>query len=406
MNKNANFTGQPIFSQLLNLIDKSEIKRQVKYYQSDKYYKKFKTYEHLVTMLYTIYHKCSSIREVVSGMQVCCKKLNHLGMVYCPRKSTLSQANQKRNTDVFKSIYKVLYTRYSKSLPDSRKKKSWYSRLYIIDSTTITLFKEILKNAGRNPINGKRKGGIKVHALIKADQDIPCLIKMNAASSHDIPFIKGLKLPKGSIVVFDKAYNDYSQYELWTEQKVDWVTRLRQGSVYQVIEDKPINTIQFKKGVIKECSVILGHTSHTNITRTKARLIEYYDIKTQRTFSFITNNQTLAASTIAEIYKHRWQIEILFKRLKQNYPIQYFLGDNENAIKIQIWCALIADLLLKVVISKVKRKWSYANLSSLIRIHLMTYTKLFAFLENPDKQLINYRTQHNKGPTLFDMGYL
>lgn len=401
MSKNANFSGQPIFSQLLKLINRPIIIKQARLHGSDHYYKKFKTYDHLVTMLYAIFHKCSSLREVVTGMQVCHQRLNHLGIKYSPRRSTISEANSKRTSAVFESIYKVLYKQYGASLPDSRKRKRIDSRLYIIDSTTIKLFKEILKNAGRQPANGKRKGGIKVHTMIKADEDVPCLVRLTAAAKHDAPFIKGLCLPKGSIVTFDKAYMDFTQYSLWNEMKITWVTRIRSNGIYEVKSENELTQNHRKKGLISDQNIILGHTAHKDITRVEARLIIYHDKQKNKTYSFITNSKKLAAYTISQIYKRRWQIEILFKRLKQNYPLKYFLGDNENAIKIQIWCVLIADLLIKVVQSVLKKRWSFSNLSSMIRIHLMTYVKLFDFLNNPEKLLLSDSPINNKGPTLF-----
>lgn len=403
MGKDRKLTGQPIFQQLLELLDRSRVNRLASNHQADHYYKNFRTYQHLVTMLYGIFHKCTSLREVVSGMQVCSSKLGHLGLDYCPRRSTLSDANRKRPSKVFEAIYMDLYQRYHHLLPDSRSKKpKWHSRLYIIDSTTISLFKEILKNAGRPSVSGKKKGGLKVHTLLKADEDVPCLVTMTAAAKHDVPFIQGLKLPKGSFVVFDKAYVDYKQYALWNQQGIYYVTRMRNKAIYEHISDLPISEVQQSKGVLFHAKVILGHTSHKNVTRIEARLIRYYDKQTDKTFEFITNNTRLSPATIALIYKHRWQIETVFKRLKQNYPLNYFLGDNENAIRIQVWCALIADLIIKVVKSNLTRKWSFGNLSSVIRIHLMTYTNLRNFLENPDLYLINTLRVQTRGPTLFD----
>jgi len=145
MYKDEYFTGQPVFTQLLSFINKREINKIAKSFQSDKYYKKFKTYEHLITMLYAVFQKCSSLREVTTGMQASMRRLNHLGMTYCPRRSTLSEANGKRNHKVFEKIYMHLYEANRKSLPDSRNKKSWLNKLYIIDSTTIKLFSEITK---------------------------------------------------------------------------------------------------------------------------------------------------------------------------------------------------------------------------------------------------------------------
>lgn len=401
MSKNAHFSGQPIFSQLLNLLDKQKIEQSARTHNGDRYYKKFKTYDHLVAMLYAIFHKCTSLREIETGMQVCYHKLNHLGVIYAPRRSTLSDANAKRSSQIFEKIYQQLYEMYSSNLPDSPNGSRWISKLYIADSTTISLFKEILKTVGTPSKNGRKKGGIKVHTLIKADQDVPCLIRMTAAAKHDVPFIKKLKLPKGSIITFDKGYVDYAQYNLWDQEGITWVTRMRKGAKYEVVSDNVLTERQKTLGVKQDQKIILGHTSHNMITRTSARLIEFYDKESDRTFRFITNSNKYAAQTIAEIYKRRWQIEVLFKRLKQNYPLQYFLGDNENAIRIQIWCTLIADLLLKVVLSKLKRKWSFSNLSSMVRIHLMSYVHLLKFLNNPEKLLLNAEIEHVKNPSLF-----
>jgi hypothetical protein len=404
MSKDQIFTGQPIFSQLLSFINRSEINRLARTHNSDRYYKKFKTYDHLITMLYAIFQDCTALREVSTGMAAYLMKLNHLGMTYAPPKSTLSDANKRRTYEVFESIYQYIYESVRKSLPDSRLPHKWYKKLYIADSSTITLFKEILKNAGRNPINGKRKGGIKVHTLIKANEDVPCLVRMNAAASHDVKFIQKMQLPKGSIITFDKGYVDYEQYDLWTTEEVIWVTRLRKGAVVEVLESYEVEEDAKKQGILSDQLVVLGHTTHKKVTRTKARLIEFYDGLNKRTFEFITNDTECdyEATTIAKIYKQRWQIEVLFKRLKQNYPIQYFLGDNENAIKIQIWCALIADLLLKTIKVKIDRKWSSSTLKSMIRVHLMSYIKLIKFLEQPDKLWLAPIQNRNKGPTLFE----
>jgi len=402
MVKDALFTGQPIFSQLLSFLNRGRIASLTSKFQADRYYKKFRTYDHLVTMLYATFHKCTSIREVTTGMQACVHRLDHLGLNYCPRKSTLSDANRDRPSEVFEAIYMDLYQNLHRFLPDSRSKVKWFKRLYVVDSTTVSLFKEILKNAGRSSVNGKRKGGIKVHTLMKADEDVPCLVKMTAASANDVPFIQKLKLPKGSIIALDKGYVDYAQYNLWTKEKIWWVTRMRKGAQYEIEEVLPISTKEQEKGILFDAKIMLGHTVHNQVTRTPARLIHYYDKEKDEIFYFITNHTKFNPSVIALIYKHRWQIELLFKRIKQNYPLQYFLGDNENAIRIQIWCALIADLLLKFIQSLLKRPWSFGNLASMVRIHLMTYIHLLKFLEHPDKVLINNTINYNKGPTLFD----
>lgn len=398
MSKDVNFIGQPIFSQLLIPVSKRRIDKIAQQHQSDRYTKKFSTYNHFISMLYCIFHGCTSIREVVTGMQACSNKLNHLGLNYCVRRTTLSDANKRRSAEVFESIYYDLFNKLKRVLSDSRKLKG---KLYIVDSTTISLFKEILKNAGRTPANGKRKGGMKVHTMIRADQDIPCLVKMTAAAKHDVPFIKNLKLAQGSIIVFDKGYVNYEQYDLWSEEGITWVTRLRKGASFIIDDDLPITKEEQVTGILSDQLITLGHRTHENIVRTKARLIKYYDAKKDINLEFITNNILFEAKVICQIYKYRWQIEMLYKRLKQNYPLQYFLGDNENAIKIQVWCALIADLLIKYIQKKIKRKWSYSNLKSMVRLHLMNYVHLIKFLNDPDKALINLIPKRRPPPDLF-----
>jgi len=399
MNKSNHFSGQPILGQILNLIPPNIIKEGSRKYNADKYYKKFMTHDHLVTMLYSILSKCNSIREVVTGIMACDKKIYHLGIDYFPRRSTLSEANCNRDSAVFEYIYTKLYEMYGPALADSRTKK-WESKLYIFDSTTISLFQEILKNAGRNPMNGKRKGGIKAHTLIRAQEDVPCLVQFTSAAAHDTPFMHQVNLAKGSIAVFDKGFNDYSVYQKWTDQGITFVTRMRTSAVYEQISKLDISANQLSKGVLNDQQIVLGHNHNKKSIKASARLITYIDKATQKEFQFLTNNFTLAPSTIADIYKRRWQIESLFKRIKQNYPLRNFLGDNENAIKIQIWSALIADLLLNYISKQVKtKKWAFANLVSMIRLHLMNYINIYSFLKNPEGAMSKF-AQQNKDISL------
>lgn len=361
------------------------IKKLAQSYQGDHYCKKFKTYDHLVAMLYTIFNRCTSIREVTTGLMACETKLNHLGINYSVRRSTLSDANSRRDAKIFESIYYWLYKQYHQVLPDSRSKK-WSARLYIMDSTTISLFQEILKGAGIRSLNGKRKGGIKAHTLMKADEDIPLFVSFTASACADTGFMKQVNLPKGSILTFDKGYNNYKRLSEWGNQGVSWVSRLRKAAIIELLEQRPLSENQLHQGVRSDQWAILGHNHHRP-TKLKVRLITYFDKENNRQFQFLTNNTNLSALTISNIYRRRWQIETLFKRIKQNYPLRNFLGDSENAIRIQIWCALIADLLLKVIQKQVKRPWSFANLASMIRLHLMTYINLWHFLNQPEKTL-------------------
>ena len=179
MNKSTFFSGQPIFAQLLKFIPKDSIVRIARDSKADHYSKRFNTYEHLVTMLYSIFNNCNSLREVTTGMLASEQRLAHLGVRYHPRRSTISDANIRRQAEVFEKIYFSIFKKYASFLSDSRT-KSRASKLYILDSTTIRLFHEVLRTGGPNPASGKRKGGIKVHTMIRSDQDVPCMIRYSS----------------------------------------------------------------------------------------------------------------------------------------------------------------------------------------------------------------------------------
>ena len=398
MSKSTKFSGQPIIKQVLSFIDTRIIYRTAEKYKSDKYTKKFTTYEHLVTMIFTVISGCSSLREVTSIMLACEGKINHLGLKYFPKRSTLSDANKRRSSEVFADIYYQLYKRYRTFLSDSRPKDPALKGLKIVDSSTITLFSDILKGAGRNPLSGKKKGGIKMHTMINAMEDVPCLVKFSSAATHDHTFLKKLDLKKGSFVVFDKGYVDYQQYESWSLDGIYFATRQKNNAVYTSIEEFDIGD-EIDNGVLKDERINL---KKKNGDEFELRRIAYWHEPKQKVYEFITNNFVLPADTIAEIYKNRWQIETMFKRLKQNFPLKYFLGDNQNAIEIQIWVSLIIQLIMLVIQRKAERKWAYSNMVSVIRYHLMTYMDLFKFLKNPDSDWQKLTTNPSGQLLLFD----
>lgn len=384
MGKNTNFSGQPIFNQLLNFIDRGEVKKIAKKNRSERYVKKFSTYNHMVVMLFVVFEGYSSIRETILGLLANAHKLSHLGLSYLVKRSTLSEANQRRSSQVFQDIYNSVYRQHAPHLSDSRLTDADMKRLYIMDSSTLSLFKDILKGVGRNPKEGRKKGGIKAHTIIKASENVPCLVRYSEASRHDHMFLKeALNLPAGSIITFDKGYVDYRQYEEFTQKSIWYVTRLKENALYKAKKEYDIPE-DADSGVLKDEEITLAYGENKNKEH-RARRIAYWDSKNERLFEFITNNFELPAEKIALIYKKRWQIELLFKQLKQNFPLKYFLGDNENAIELQIWSALLANLLITLVRSRVKRNWAFSNLTSIIRQQLMNYINIYRFLENPEK---------------------
>ncbi len=391
MGKNAHFIGQPILSQLIKLIPRSIIRDATDHHKSDKYVKSFMTFDHLVTMLYSSLMGCQSLRELTTGLQLSANRLQHLGLTYTPRRSTLSDANKRRTHEVFGYIFHRLVKHYFPVISDSSKSKSILDQLFIIDSTTITLFNEIMKGAGSYKMNGRKKGGAKAHVMLKANEDIPVFVHITEAKEHDQMFMRYLPLKPGSFIVFDKAYTNSQVLYQWDQDEVWWVSRKRNRAAIKSITTLPITQEDRKEGVIQDQMVIMGRRSNRKTKVMPVRLVTFYDKNKERHFEFITNNFRITSFQVAQVYKQRWQIEIMFKRLKSNNPLKYFLGDNPNAIKIQIWVSLIADLLIQVVrkrLEKNRKKWSFSNLAGLIRQHLFTYVNLKAFLLHPDKSLL------------------
>jgi IS4 transposase len=257
-------------------------------------------------------------------------------------------------------------------------------QIEIFDSTTISLFNDILKCVGRNPKNGKKKGGIKVHTIINVDETVPKMIWFTEAKTHDHILLEKLKMDSNTIYVFDKGYNDHKAFKRFSESQTGFVTRIKDNTVYDIVKENEIDE-NIHSGVLEDSIIEINVKENGIESKLKLRKIRFYDRVLKREFEFLTNLFDMRADLVSAIYKLRWQIELLFKQLKQNFPLKYFLGDNENAIKIQIYCALIANLLMTVIQKTLKRSWSFSNLVSFCKIHLFNYLHLVNFLENPEK---------------------
>jgi hypothetical protein len=383
MCKATNFVGQPILSQILSCIPKSKINSAAKRHNSNYYYKKIPLRVHLVSLLYGVFSYCNGLRELCEGMLACEGKLAHLGLDKAPPKSTLSDANTNRSYLVFETIYFELLRRYHNFISDSRLKGLSIRNLKIIDSSTIRLFSDILRGVGRNPLDGSRKkGGIKVHTLMDAFSGVAEFVRITAAKEHDRNFLYHIKLMANSWIVFDKGYNPFRQFAKWTEQKIWFVTRMRENAVFHVLKVIADKTKKKNaKGVLKEQYITVGYKGEESADRLKLRRITF-KADDGKIYVFMTNNFSLAADQIALIYKNRWMIELLFKQIKQNFPLRYFWGESENAIKIQVYCVLIAQLLMVVIRKIAKTKKSFANMITVIRLHLMSYVNLFEFIKD------------------------
>ena len=407
MGKGSNFFGQPIYGQLIKSLDREKIVEFSRKHGGEKYVKSFDGYTHLLTMLYAVIQRFDSLREIEASMTAEIRKLHHIGIETVPRRSTLSDANARRSEKFFEEVYRDLYEANKKLLSsDSRRNgtEEWIKRLRIIDSTTITLFSNaVFKGVGRHPKTGKKKGGIKVHSVIHANEGVPCDIQYTSAATNDSFMLAPCHYSHNEIVTLDRAYINYAKFEELTDRGVVYVTKMKKSLKYEVLVDcmhqNPQGLMEYREQVVVFRKDSINHL---------ARIITYIDIKKDKSaklISLLTNDFDMPLETIVAIYRRRWQIESLFKQIKQNFPLRYFYGESANAIKTQIWVTLIANLLLSVLHSKLKRRWSFSGLATMVRIVLMYYLNLEKFLNQPDADLKNMLAGASESPpmpSLFD----
>ncbi|PWH86644.1 IS4 family transposase [Brumimicrobium oceani] len=258
------------------------------------------------------------------------------------------------------------------------------------------MFKNIMKACGNSMANGRRKGGVKVHAGMWLNEQVPSLIRISKSAESDKKFMVRFKnMPAETILVFDKAYVNYSLYKHWSKIKVSFVSRLHKSCVVTKGNLRLLSVEDEEYNILEDCEVQLGHKAQKD--KVNVRLIKFFDKEHNREIEFITNDKRLEAWEIAEIYKQRWAIELLFKRLKQNIKITSFLGDNENAIRIQIWCALIADLLMQIARKGMRKgEMAYSVVCGLIKLHLMNYVQIKQLLQTPtDPSIFHRKPQEN-----------
>lgn len=385
MNQSYNFVGQHLFGQILSLSAKYSLAQVIQRHQSDRCYKQLKTWDHYVAMMYAVMAGCTSLREIVLGLESFEGKLNHLNIDCAPARSTLSDGNKKRDATVFKGIYHHLYDRYKPFLSDSTLPKHILENLFLMDSSVFQLFKEILKTSGRPATDGRKKGGIKKNTVIHGASLMPVLIQFSAAAMNDQQFYQHLQLSRGSYIVFDKGYNNYMQFARFSEHGVFFVTRQKENATYvstQEFEPKPGTPDQ----VLKDEAIAVTYKDETGKSQTLSlRRVAWWVENENKVYEFITNNFELEAQTIAQLYRYRWKIELFFKKLKQNFPLEYFVGDNQNAIEIQIWCALIALLLITVIHHQHKSKLAFSVMVSILRQHLFNYIAIKSLLDLANK---------------------
>jgi len=399
-NTEIKFVGQPIFKQVIGLLDAISVQSLVDKHNADYYYKAFKAKTQLITVLFGIFSRCDSMTEICEGLRAMGGKLNHLGFKNAPAKSTACDGMRNRDNKFFEDVYFSLVRHYQSFLSDSRTYGLTFKEILLIDSTTIRLFSDILKGVGRNPKNdGKKKGGLKVHMLIDAVQSVGRFIKITEAKVHDKNFLKELVLISHSMVVFDKAYNYYHQFAIWTSNSVYFVTRLKKNAVYTVVKIlQEHSKVKGKAMVLKEEIIELEYFPEDKNGKRQTKIKEKLQLKKvcyqdekNRYYEFLSNSLDSTAEEIAFLYKKRWGIEILFKKMKQNFQLHYFYGENENAIRTQVWCTLIAQLLMTVIQKMAQTKKAFSVVASLVRIHLISLLDVFELLRSTKREYLKKR---------------
>ena len=389
MGKSTHFFGQPVYGQLIKSLDREKIIELSRKNGGEKYIKSFTGFTHLLTMLYAVIMRFDSLREIEAAMTAEVRKLHHIGIDKVPKRSTLSDANARRSEKFFEDVYRDVYQSNREKLSsDSRRNgtEEWVKRLRIIDSTTITLFSNVIfKGVGRHPKTGKKKGGIKVHSVIHANEGVHCDVRFTSAATNDSFMLAPSHFQHDEIVALDRAYINYEKFEELTQRNVVYVTKMKKNLKYETLVDcmdmNPDGRMEYREQVVVFRKDGVSHI---------ARIITYVDIKrgkTPKLVSLLTNDFDMSMETVVAIYRRRWQIESLFKQIKQNFPLRYFYGESANAIKIQIWVTLIANLLLSLLQISLKRRWSFSGLATMVRIVMMEYLNMNNFFNMPDADM-------------------
>jgi Domain of unknown function (DUF4372)/Transposase DDE domain len=363
-----------LFSQLLNLINRQRFYGLVYRHRSERYAKKFSSWDHFVAMLFCQLAQAKSLREICGGLACCLGKLKHPAMTNAPNKSTLSYANAHRPWQMFQDLfYETLdFCRQVEPL----KKFRFKNKLLTFDATTISLCLSMFPWAKFR----RTKGAVKLHLLLDHDGYLPTYAYIENAKKHDVTIARKVPLSPGSIIAMDRAYNDYKLYAQWTENEIYFVTRLKDNADYMLLEE--LQVPKNRNILADQLIMFCGYYAQKNCPYPLRRIV-VWDNENEREIILLTNHLDFGATTVAAIYKDRWQIEIFFKALKQNLKVKTFVGTSENALYIQIWTALIAMLLIKFLQFKSKLCWSLSNLVAFLRWNLFTYRNLWEWIDKP-----------------------
>ncbi len=363
-----------MFSQILKLVPRVDFERLVQKTGAERGAKGLSSWSQFVAMLFCQLGRAHSLREIEGGLKSCEGKLSHLGIEATAR-SSLSYANGHRPWQLFENVFYELLERVRGSVALPRKFR-FKNKLVSLDSTVIDLCLSMYDWAKFR----RTKGAVKLHLVLDHDGYLPCFGVITDGGVHDVRVAQQLSFAPGTVVVDDRGYNDYGLFGRWTAQGVFFVTRLKDNAQYEVVQrhEPPQH-----RGILSDQTIRLTGLGAQEKCPHLLRRVEAVREDTGETLVFLTNHHKLGASTIAAIYKDRWSIELFFKALKQNLKIKTFVGTSPNAVKTQIWCALISMLLLRYLQLRSRFGWSLSNLVALLRMNLFTHRDLAAWLNEP-----------------------
>lgn len=368
-----------LFSQLLQHVSRTEFAALAKQHRAERGSKGFTCWTQCVAMLFCHLARADSLREICNGLACCLGKLNHLGIERAPKKSTLAYANQHRPASLYESLFWSLLARFraqkQTGLPKQRAFR-FKNRLLSLDSTVISLCLELFPWAKYR----RTKGGVKVHVLLDHSDYMPSYAVITEGKKADVRIAQSLEMKPGSIVAMDRAYNDFELFGRWTRSGVFFVTRLKERTAYELVEHRDVPQ---NRNILADEIIRLTSSKGQAACPELLRLVVVWDPEQEREIVLLTNHLAFGATTLAAIYRDRWQIELFFKALKQNLKVKTFIGTSENALRIQIWTALIALLLLRWLHHLSKARWSFSNLASMLRLNLFTYRDLKDWLDDP-----------------------
>ena len=373
-----------IFSQMMALIPRVEFATLVREHKAERHARGFTCWAQFLAMMFCQFGRANSLREICGGLATCEGKLRHLGLSDAPKRSTLAYANEHRPWELYRDLFYTLQRRFTAEAAGAVKKGTgrahhfrFKNKLLSMDASTIALTLSVFDWAHYQ----RAKGAVKLHLVLDHDGYLPSYAVITTGKTHDIKVARGIKFDAGTVVVFDKGYLDYKWWQQLDQQGVFFVSRLKKDAKFTVIEDRDIPPTQ--KHILKDQGIVLPGWRQLGKEGLALRRIEVWLEDKQEVLVLVTNHPRLAASTIAAVYKDRWQIETFFKCIKQLLKVKTFVGTSQAAVMTQIWTALIVMLLLRWLRLKSTYGWSLSNLIAMLRMQLFVYRDLWTWLNNP-----------------------